>query len=468
MTLTIHKEEDNQRQLNVTVEVAEERVQKAMRQTARKLARNINIPGFRKGKIPYNVLLSRIGEESLRIEAVEDEIPAIFDEVLKELDVELYGRPSLDDMEMEPLVLKFTLPLTPTVKLGDYRSLRKEVEPVTVTDEAVEEVLEDIRVKHQELQEVDRPSQIGDVVTISGKGELAPKATGEDGDETEGDAETAEPQPETFFESEDGAEILLDPEKVLAGTPFVENLVGLTAGDEKSFSFTFPEDYEEEDLAGREVTFNITVLNVKERILPELNDDLAKLEGEYETLDELREAIRNELHKQAEQQAKDQLIESMVDDLLEQAEIIYPPAAVEMEIDEMMEEFQNQVRRGGWEWEDFLKIQGKTEEQVREDFRESAEKRLKRRLVLRQFVLEEKLTVDQEDVDNAIEERVKAFAAHEELQNSMRQYYQAGYGFEMVSSEVLMDKTAERIKAILSGNAPDLSETAETENTEEE
>ncbi|MFQ5401446.1 MAG: trigger factor [Anaerolineae bacterium] len=458
MTLTIHTEEDEQRQLLLEIEVPEERVKKAMRRTARRLARDMRIPGFRKGKAPYHVIVQRIGREALRAETVDDLVPGVFEEALEQVDTELYGTPSLNDLKMDPLVLKFTLPLPPVVELGEYRELRKEIEEVAVSDEALEEALEQVRIRHQKSEPVDRPVEAGDLVAVSGRGLVLPGETEDEAGEAEDGAEAAEEdagdEPDILFDEERIA-LLMDSDKLFAGTPFVENLIGLSAGDEKSFSFVFPDDFEDEELAGRKAEIEITVLDVNSRELPELDDELAKLEGDFETLDELRDSLQEELLQQAQSAAREQLIDEWVNDLREGATLVYPPSAVEEEIGEMLETFKGRVKNSGWEWEDYLKIQGEDELMLREEFRETAVKRLEQRLVLRQFILDEKLKVDAADLDAAIEARVQAFEDNEELQNSMRDFYRQGFGFDSVSSSVLMDKAYERMRAILSGNAPD-------------
>lgn len=465
MTITIHTDEDDQRQLELKVEVSEDRVEQAMRNRARQLAGQVRIPGFRPGKVPYSVIVQRFGRDLIRAEAVEEMVQGIYEEAVTEEEVVAYGRPTLDDMEVEPLVLTFTIPLEPVVTLGDYRSIRKDIEEVTISDEAVEEALEQVQTNHQKLESVDRPAENGDVITIGGKGKLLPQTVDEPVDEetSEEDSEATDSQLSggTLFD-EESLDLLMDSEKVFPGTEFIENLIGKSAGDEISFSVTFPEDFEEEDLAGRTAEFSLNMLDVKKRDVPPLDDELAKLEGDYETLEELLDALKERLQSQAEDQAQEELIEGMVDEFLDDAELVYPPAAVEMEIDDTVENFKNQVARSGWDYDDYVKLQGLTEESMREDFRDSSEERLQRRLVMRQFVLDEKLRIQSEDVETLIDERVARYD-NEELQKSMRDFYLSGSGFDMISSEVLSVKVYERIKAILSGTAPDLEELAEAE-----
>ncbi len=468
MTLNIQTEENEQRELKLTIEVPEERVEKEMRQAARKLSKEINIPGFRRGKVPYNVILRRVGRDALRAEAVDDMVQGVFEEALEEVDPDMYGRPTFDDMENEPLVLKFTVPLSPQVDLAGYRELRKEIEPVNITDEAVEEALEQVQTRHQKVEPVDRPAAAGDLVTISGKGELLQVVDDVEEDAEENEEATDDADYKDIIFDEESIDLLLDAEKLYLGAAFVDNLVGMAAGDEKSFTITFPEDHEETELAGKEADFEITVLNVKERELPSLDDELAKLEGDYETLDELRSALRDNLEQQAESNAKNELIENTITDMLAGAQVVYPPTAVEMEIDDMVASFKEQVKRSGWEWEDFIRLQNNSEEEIRNNFREGAVERLERQQILRQFVLNEKLTVSADDIDTAVEKRLESFGDNAEFRESMRKYFNSGYGFDMISSEVIMDKVHDRMVAILSGEAPDLDAIAEAEEAADE
>ena len=477
MTLTIHTEEDEQRQLAMTVEVPEETVKKAMRQSARKLAGDVRVPGFRKGKAPYHVIVSRVGEAHLRNEATEALIQPTFEEALLELNLIPYAQPSLDNVESEPLVFQFTVPLEPVITLDEsYRELRKEIEAVEIAEEAVAEALKQVQTRHQVVEPVERPVAAGDLVSLSGKGVVlipAPLDEAEDDEAEEGDEDVNEETAVAFTEetlfNEEQIELLMDDTVLFPGTPFVENMLGLSAGDEKSFTFTFPDDFDEEELAGNEASFTVTILDVKSRTVPALDDELAQLEGNYENLAELQDALEKNLKAQAEAEAKNEFLEALIDDLAEYAEIVYPPAALEVEIDGMVENMKQQMERSGWLWADYLKMQGLNEETVRDNFREDAEDSLTRRLVLRQFIVDEKLVVEAEDIDAKMEQQLADFGDNEELRDSMRQYFSSGQGFEMMSSEIIIDKVSNRAKAIYAGEAPDLAELeAAAEVAEEE
>ncbi|MDX1663247.1 MAG: trigger factor [Candidatus Promineifilaceae bacterium] len=458
MTLTIHTEQDEQRQLKVTVEVDESRVEEQMRRTARELAREVDIPGFRRGRAPYNVIVQRVGRGSLRAEAVEELITPIFEEVMAEIEATPYTQPTLEEMEMEPLVIEFVVPLEPEVDLGDYRSLRREEIEPEVTDEAVQDSLEHIREHHQVVEPVDRPVQEGDIIAVSGTGEVV-----------------EESQVDVIFD-EERTELLMDPEVTFPGTDFVANLLGLEVSDHTEFTITFPEeepylaDEEEEEgaaLAGKEAFFTLTILDVKSRYLPPLDDELAQQEGEFETLDELREALRKELQAEAEAEARADMFDGFLEMMAEQAEIVYPPAAVEEELDSMVANHKQRVTRAGWQWNDYLTLQSETEESLREQWRDAAAGRARRGLALREFILQEQLSLDDEEMEAAIEERVEEqFADNSEMQEAMRNFFHSAEGAETLANQLLLDKVYERMRAIATGNAPEL-EAPETEATEE-
>jgi trigger factor len=437
--LKIHSEEDSERQLKVTVDVPEERVQAQMRRTARSLAKRVRIPGFRKGKVPYNVLVNRVGEQALRADAIEEMIEPVFLEALEEISEQPYRQPTLDDVEFDPLILKLTIPLEPTVALGDYRAVRKEIAEVEVTGEALEEALEQLRASFQELEEVDRPAAVGDMVTLSGEG----KVVEEGGD---------------VIWSEQESDLVLDPDKTLPDLPFVENIVGLSAGEDAEFSVSFPDEHEDDELAGKEVAFTISVSKVQNRTLPDLDDDLAQQAGEHESLDELSEAMEEQLLEQAKNNARNELLDEWVEELLKDAQIVFPPAVAESELDTMVNDFRDQITRSGWQWEDFLKLQGESEESLRENWQEGATNRIQRGLVLREFSQLEHLEVNTSDVDEMLEQRISQYGDNAELQEQLRNVLSQGQGLESMRNDILMEKIVDRIEAIITGNAPDLDE----------
>ncbi len=449
MTLAIQTEEDEQRQLKVTVEVPENRVQSQMRRTARNLARQVNIPGFRRGKAPYNVLVRRVGEEALRADAIEEMLESIVVESLEEIEVTPFRQPSLDDMEINPFIIKLTVPLEPKVTLVDYRSVRKEVKPVEVTQETLNESLDHIRSHHQILEEVERPAEKGDLVSVSGEGKI---------DDTDGEV----------IWHEDGRDMLMDPEKVFPGTPFIESIVGMSAGEEKEFRFAFPQDFEDEELAGKSAIFLVTVTKVQSRELPELDDELAKKEGDYESLEELTEDLRKELQEEAERQAKGELMDEFIEDVRQQSEVVFPPAVVESELESRLQNLKDQVTQSGWQWKDWLTLQTESEESLKESWREDAIESVTNGLILGHIIEAEMIKVEPADVDQRVDKLLDRFGDNEDLKNQLRSIYTQGQGLQSISNDILMEKAQDRILAIITGVAPDLEASSEEEISDEE
>ena len=335
--MKIEQQENEQRELELTVHVEEERVQEAIRKTAKRYAKNLKIPGFRPGKAPFHVVRNWVGSENLRAEAVDSITQEIYREAIEQVEVIPFALASLEDIEIEPLVLKITVPLSPTVDLGDYRDVRVEPPEVEVSDDAVDRAMKTIQGKHVLLEPADRPAQEGDVVIASLK-----IVSGDD----------------VLIDRED-AELLLDPEELYPDTPFVQNVIGMSAGDKESFEIDMAEEGEDP----RMMTFTVGVQEVKARYVPPLNDDLAKEEGDFETLLDLRIDVRRRLNEQAQQQSDNEYLGKVFDEIRAGATVIYPPAGVEYEIDQMIEDMEKRFKSQNWQLEDYLKSQGQTIEE---------------------------------------------------------------------------------------------------------
>ena len=466
MTLLIQSQEDDQRQLSLTVEVPEDRVKKAMQEKARQLSQKINFPGFRRGKVPYHIVIKLLGEDSVRAEAADDMVQELYKEALTQLDVQPYAPGQVTDMDLQPLVLKITVPLEPTVALGDYRHLQKELEEVNVTEEALADALQRIQKRHQILEPVETPAEAGHVVTLKGEGRYV--------------TDNADEQGDVFFE-EESIDFALETGELYYGQAFIDQIVGMSVDESKTFTITLPADEDAAEEANEEETpaeaeaesekapaepkqgqFTVTVLAIKSRTIPELSDELAKEEGDYESLEDLQAAVRADLQKAAEETAKNKMIDEMMDELFAQATILYPPAAVELELDSMVENLKNRATRAGWQWEDYLKLQGETEKSLRDSWRSGATEQMKRSLILRHFVEEERLRITPEEIDNVFE--IRYGDMDESLKSSMRRFFsESAEGFSMLTSELLMDKVAERVRDIRLGNPPDLDALEEEE-----
>ncbi len=446
MTLKISTQEDDQRQLAVKVEVDDKRFQQAMRKAAKSYARKLRIPGFRPGKAPYSIVIGYVGKEQLHQDVLQDMTPTIFKEALEQIDEQPVAQATLDDFEFDPFVLHLTVPLMPTIVLGDYREMRQEVNIVEVTDEAVDEAIDLTRRRQATTEPVERASAMGDNLVISVKGTVP-------AEEAEG----------TIFFDQEHYHLTLEKDAAFPNTDFAEQLVGWRVGEEVSFTVDFPIGYPHEALDGETARFDVSVQEVLERTVPELNDEFAKNQtGEFETFEDYRAAVSQHLQQQAEVQAKNDLIENLITEMLENVEeLAYPQALVSAEIDDIIKGLKQEIAQAGWEWETYLEQRQMTEDSTRDEFEEGAVDRLERRLVLQKFIDLEQLALSEAEIDAAIDERLETF--DEEMRELMRPYLVAEGG-TVLRHEALMNKVYDRVVAIFAGDAPSLT----GETTEED
>lgn len=424
--LKITREDLDSRQVRLRVEVPESRVQGAMRKTARQIARNVNIPGFRKGKAPYDVIVQRYGEEAIRAEAIEDLLEDVAREVLEEEQLNPYAQVKLESMDLQPFQFTILVPLAPKIDLGDYRSIRIPPPEVEVEAEEIEEVLESLRERNAVLEPVEeRGAQAGDVMVFdvqgwTGEGEL--------------------------FVQEEELETILDPESERPAPGFYEALVGMKPGEERTFELEMPEE-----TALEQAKFTVQLGSLFDRLLPGVDDDLARTVGDFESLEELRQHIHDQIEEQKQTQAREEYLEAALSALAEHAEIRYPPEALEEQLDEMLGDFEQQVRQHlRMSFEDYLKAQDTTEETLRSDLEPQARQRLERSLALSELIAAENLELTED---------VQSYLASEDVQESPE-------NFQALINQVLVNQAFERLLAIVRGEAEELPEPEEEESEE--
>jgi trigger factor len=373
-----------------------EAVEGAKREAAREISQEINIPGFRKGKAPYAKVIQAVGEPAVLQEAVEHLLKEHYPEFLEKADVSPYGPGDFVDMTPSPLTLKLRVPLEPQVNLGDYRSLRQEwVEP-TVSDEEIEQVLEQVREEHAILEPLEGPAELGHELRISVHATV-------DGD---------------LVVDEHEVPVLLSEERPFLSPEFVEALVGVTTGEERTFTLALPETIEEPSLRGEEADFEIAVEQVYERRLPDLDDALASTVGSFETLDALAEDIRTRILERKRQQSEGGYHEALVDKLVEQAEMAYPPQLIEDTLDDMLETITQRVQQQQkMSLEDALRLQGQTLDQYRQELRPQAENRAKEMLVLRELAVAEQIEVSADEVVQEYSNLLNQYGMAEQMQD---------------------------------------------------
>ena len=377
----------------LTFTIAQAEIQKGLTTAFNKVKGNLNVPGFRKGKVSRQVFNRMYGEEALYEDALNAVLPEAYEAAVKEAGIDPVAQPKIDVDSMEKgqdWVIKAEVTVKPEVKLGDYKELTVEKQDREVTEEDV-----DARInREQEAQaelviKEDEAAENGDTVVIDFEGFL--------GEET--------------FEGGKGENYSLELGSNSFIPGFEEQLVGTKAGDSKDVTVTFPEDYQAEDLAGKEAVFKVTVHEVKAKELPELDDEFAKdVDDSVESLAELKEKYRAELTETKEKAAEDAKDEAAIRQAVENAEIVeLPHSMVHDEVHRSMDEFLNNMQRQGISPEMYYQLTGSTEADLHTQFEGEAETRVKTNLVIEAIAKAEGLEATEEDIENEIKELSEAY-----------------------------------------------------------
>jgi len=430
-------------QVELTIEVDEERVEQELRRVARRVSKRRRIPGFRPGKAPYDVVLRFFGKDALYREALEDLGQAVFKEALEKEGIEPFAQAELVDFQFEPMVLKMMVPVAPIVELGDYRQLRLTPPEVTVNDEEVEAALKRIQAQHSQWQPVERPAQLGDQATI--------------------DIESTV-EGEVVLSNQERA-LLLRAESPYPLPGFNEQIVGMGIGEDREFDLTYPENLANEKLAGKESHFKVHLHDLKELVLPELDDDLARTVS-IETFDDLKAKVREGLQAEAEREAESRFASEVLTATVERARIEFPPVLLERELDNLLEEQDRALRqREGLNLDNWLEINKKSKEEYRDELRPRAAERLKRGLALGKVVELEDITVEEEEVGTQIERMSLAFG---EQADKARDVFSSPDNMRSIASDLLTNKALQRLVAIARGEVEDeIDEVDETAGPEE-
>jgi trigger factor len=436
--LKVDKEKIGPCEYALTIEVEPERLQQPLRQAARRLSRRRPLPGFRPGKAPYHMVERTYGKELIFDEMLANLGNALYQEALEQGQLEPYARAEFEIVELEPLILKITVPAQPEITLGDYHTINVAQSPVAVSEEEVAEVLADIQDEQALWVPVERATKMGDQVLLDAVG------TSDDGHKVEQNSLTLE----------------VSEEIVPAG--FGQNLVGIKPGETKEFDAEYPADFQDEDMAGKTVHFHATVKAVKEKELPALDDELAQSLGRHKTLDELRADIREKLRVRKETEAEDAAIEESLRALVEQATVEYPAIAVEHELNTMQQALAGRLEQRGFTMDGYLHTTGKTVAQWREETRPQAETRLERALVLSKFAEAEGIKVEEEETRQELDRLSSSFG---ERADDVKAALSTGESLLSIANEVYRRKALEHLLGIATGKAKPRATPPEGERT---
>jgi trigger factor len=442
---TTLKELPNSR-VEVEAEVPAADVEKATSRAARAMAKEMRMPGFRAGKAPPSLIIQRLGFGAVLQEAIREALPEWYERALLDSDVSPIGDPSIEmvsapEDEGEPLTFKFEVGVRPEAKLGTYKGLEVGKEEQEVPDEIVDTEVERIREGFARLEQVDRAAAEGDSLLIDFEGFL-------DGSAFQGGA------------AEDYL-LALGSGQFIPG--FEEQLVGAKGGEEREVNVTFPEQYEQaEHLAGQDVIFKVKVKEVREKILPELDDDFASDASEFDTLEELRADIREKVGTALGSRAEEDFRVEAIDAAVAEATVDVPPELATARATERWERMERQLAQRGMDPNQFLQMQGKTRDELIEETKPDAEKELKREAVVTAIAEAEAIEVSEAEMVEALEHSAEhERTTPEKLLERLRTSGRDAMVREDLRARKAIELVADSAKPIPKAEADDRKEKAE-------
>jgi len=389
MNSKLEKLENNVATLEISVSA--EKLEEGIMKSYLKNVKKFNIAGFRKGKAPRKIIERHYGEAVFYEDAINIICPDAYDEAVKEHNLEPVDRPDIDIVDIESgkgLVFKAAVTVKPEVALGQYKGIEAEKKEYNVTDEEVDKEIETIREKNARLIDIsDRPVKNGDITIIDFKGFV------EDKQFAGGTSEN--------YSLEVGSG------QFIPG--FEEQLVGAELGKEIDVNVQFPKEYNSEELAGKPALFKVTVKEIKEKQLAELDDEFAKDVSEFDTLDELKEDIRKKKEEQYKRLEKQQYEDEVINKAVENATVDIPEVMVDAQVRIMLRDFDYQLRYQGLNLEAYLKYMNMDIEKLKESYRDTAKSRVKSQLVLEKVAEVEGIAAAEEDLNAEIEKTAKHY-----------------------------------------------------------
>lgn len=395
MSTKIEKTENkNEVKLEFTIEA--KKFDEAIMKVYQKSARYFNIPGFRKGKAPFNIVERMYGDEIFYEDAFNELVPAIYEKEIEDNKIEAVSKPEINIVKMkkgEDLVFTALVQTKPEVKLGKYKGIELKKVEYPVTDEDVEHELAHVQEHNARIITVeDRPVQDKDIAVIDFQGFVDGKAF------EGGKAEK--------HELEIGSKTFIPG--------FEDQVIGMKVGEEKDINVKFPEDYFSKDLAGKDATFKVKLHEIKEKQLPALDDEFAKDVSEFDTLKDYKTSIKEKKQAQNDDKAKHETENLAIEAVSNETKIDIPSGMIETEIDAMIRDLEQQLSYQGINLDQYLKIMNKTRKEIEENYKEQAEKNVKSRLILEAIIKEEKIESTDEEINAKIKEMATNYGRKEE------------------------------------------------------
>lgn len=404
------------------VEVESEKLAAALDKAYKKVVKKVNVPGFRKGKVPRAILERNYGKEILFDDALDIILPEAYSQAVDEAKIDPIDKPNIDIIQLEgdkPLIFKATVQVKPEVQLGEYKGLEVEKPSAEVTDEDVQKELEKMQQRHAKLNTLDEGNVAqGDVAVIDFEGfvdDVAfPGGKGED-----------------------------HPLEIGSGAfipGFEDQLIGAAIDEDRDVKVTFPEEYHAADLAGKEAVFKVKVKSIKRKEVAPIDDELAKDVSEFETLEELKTDILNKLKEAAEKNAEASIKNQVVEKAVANAEVEIPEVMIKNRIDMIVNDMAGKLQRQGLSLEDYLKFTNTSIEILRAEYEKDAIQGIKADLILEAISKNENITVTDEDLDNQIDKMAKAYNQEPE---QIKSILAMQGNLEFLNASITMEKTVD-------------------------
>ena len=387
---------ESKNEVKLNFEIEAEKFEDAMKKVYTKNAKYFNIPGFRKGKAPMSIVEQYYGAEIFYEDAFNELVPEIYDEAIKSNNIEAVSRPDIDIKQMEKgknLIFTAKVQTKPEVKLGKYKGIEIKKIEYNVSDKDIDQELNLMAEKNARLVTIeDRPVQKDDIAVIDFEGFL-------DGKPFEGG-------------KAENHELTIGSNTFIPG--FEDQVIGMKVEEEKDLNLKFPDEYFSKDLAGKDVVFKVKVNEIKKKELPKIDDEFAKDVSEFDTLEELKNSIKEKLENQNKERERIEKEDAAIEAVSEKAEVDIPSGMIETEVDNMMKDIEQRLMYQGLTLKQYTELTGKKETDIRKDFEEQANKNVKYRLVLEAVVNAENIDVDDKELEDRLKEMAKNYGQKEE------------------------------------------------------
>lgn len=380
------KNTENKNEVKISFKVEAEKFENAIKSVYSKNAKYFAIPGFRKGKAPFNIVEKRYGDEIFYEDAFNELVPEIYENAIKEKNIAAVSQPKIDIQKMkkgEDLEFTATVQTKPEVKLGKYKGIELKKVEYTVSDEDVNHEIGHMQEKNARVTTVeDRPVQSKDITTIDFEGFVDGKAF--EGGKAE------------------GHELEIGSNTFIPG--FEDQIIGMNKDEERDINVKFPEDYYSKELAGKDATFKVKLHEIKEKKLPDLDDEFAKDVSEFNTLKELKDSIKDKKQKENDSKAKREIEDAAIEKVCENTPVDIPSGMIDSEVANMVSEMEQQLSYQGISLDQYLKIMNKTRAEIEDNYKAQAEKNVKARLIIEAIIKEENIVASEEEIAEKLKE----------------------------------------------------------------